>query len=88
MLLHKCGLEEMLYHEIRCAAVAVVSNRTGDSISGGDEDMEYFACYSTGGFLMLLDRWVSNGMKESPQVYAENVSSALLKFIGFSQKEG
>lgn len=44
-------------------------------------ESEFFARYSAGGFLMLLHCWIAEGMKETPESYAEKVSSALLKFI-------
>ncbi len=79
-LFHKCGVEEMIYHEISLASTKVVKERMGNS-SGNEEEKEYFACYSAGGFLMLLRRWVEEGMTEPPEVYAKKVGGAILKFL-------
>lgn len=81
LLLHKCGLEEMLYGRIRRVSAEVVGNRVEDGALKSDEELKYFACYSTGGFLMLLDCWIRDGMKEKPEEYAGKVSRILLKFI-------
>ena len=81
LLLYQCGREEMLYHEIRRASADVVRNRIGYNLEKEDMDPVYFACYSTGGFLMLLHQWISDGMQELPEEYAKKVSCALLKFI-------
>ncbi len=81
LLLYRCGLEELLYHEIRQASADVVRSRIGDNPKKEDSELEYFACYSAGGFLMLLDRWISDGMQEPPEEYAREVGSALSKFM-------
>lgn len=81
LLLYRCGLDEMLYCEIRRASLDVVGNRIGNKLEKEDSDIEYFACYSTGGFLMLLHRWIMDGMQEPPEEYANKASRALLKFI-------
>lgn len=79
-LFHKCGVEEMIYHEISLASTKVVKERMVNS-GGSEEEKEYFACYSAGGFLMLLRRWIEEGMTDAPELYAEKVSGAILKYI-------
>lgn len=81
LLLHKCGLEELLYNEIRQASVEIVKNRIPDNPEKAGADMAYFALYSTGGFLMLLHYWISNEMNEPPRTYAQKISSVLLKYL-------
>lgn len=81
LLLYQCGQEEMLFHEIRRTAADVVGNRIGNNLEKENMDIVYFAFYSTGGFLMLLHYWISDGMREPPKEYAKKVSSALLKFV-------
>lgn len=81
LLMQRCGLEEMLYYEISRASLEVVKNRIGDSPHKNAAGIEYFADYSTGGFLLLLRRWIVTEMKETPEQYANEVSEALLKFM-------
>ena len=81
LLLHQCGLEELLYGRIRRAAAEVVRKRVEDETLKEDEELNCFACYSAGGFLMLLDCWIKDGMKEKPEEYAGKVGRILLKFI-------
>lgn len=81
LLLHRCGLDERLYYAIGRASAEVVENRIGGSGGIDSRETEIFADYSTGGFILLLHRWVSEEMREEPQQYARTVSSALLKFI-------
>lgn len=81
MLLHKAGLDELLYCEISRQAMNVVKSRIDSKALRSDEDMRFFADYSTGGFILLLRRWVMEGMQEAPEQYAAKVSGALLKFI-------
>lgn len=82
LLMHRRGLDEMLYFELGRASRTVIKTRIG---SGGDwkndREMEYFADYSAGGFLLLLQRWIAEGMEGPPDQYAQAVSQALLKFI-------
>lgn len=81
LLMHRCGLDEMLYYEISCASREVVEARIGNQRYKNSSEMEYFADYSTGGFTLLLQRWVAKGMKEKPKQYARLVSDSLLKYI-------
>ncbi len=82
LLMHRCELEAMLYYEIGRASQMVVRARAGSKADKNSEEMEYFAEYSTGGFVFLLQRWVQKGMEEKPEQYARTVSESLLKFIG------
>lgn len=81
LILHKSGTDELLYQEISRVSAEVIKSRIMESKLKNTDGMEYFADYSTGGFLLLLKRWITGGMKENPRQYAENVSDALLKFI-------
>lgn len=81
LLLYNCGLEELLYSEIRRASDTVVRGRIGGRMEGKGEEIACFAAYSAGGFLMLLHRWIADGMEEPPQSYARRTSEALLTFI-------
>ncbi|MCI9439888.1 MAG: hypothetical protein HFH15_01370 [Ruminococcus sp.] len=49
--------------------------------------LTYFADYSTGGFTLLLQRWITKGMKEKPEQYARVVSESLLKYISPVQRK-
>lgn len=88
LLMHKCGLDEMLYYEISRASVEVVQNRMESSEDKNSTVIEYFAAYSTGGFILLLQRWIMAEMRETPEQYAKAVSGALLKFIRPVETEG
>ena len=82
LLMHQCGLDDMLYCEIGRAATAVVKNRMGsEQQSPEDWAIECFASYSAGGFGLLLQRWVESGMQEGPKHYARRGGKALLHFI-------
>lgn len=81
LLMHKCGLDDVLYYEISRTSTEVVKKRMDDGNLKNDLDMEFFAGYSAGGFLNLLHRWIADGMQEAPEKYAESVSKALLRFI-------
>lgn len=85
LLMHKAGLESMLYYEIRRASAEVVKSRIGNRTLQEAPELEYFADYSVGGFTNLLYRWVLEGMKEPPDQYAEKVGRSLLKFICMNQ---
>lgn len=74
-------MEEIIYSEIKRASARTVRNCIGSGLEEESEDSEYFACYSASGFLMLLQRRISEGIQESPQSYAGKTSNALLKFI-------
>lgn len=80
-LLQKCGLDRMLYYEISRVSSDVVKSRIGGKECKDVTGIEYFAAYSTGGFILLLQRWIMTGMRETPKQYAEAVSEALLRFI-------
>lgn len=80
LLLQKCRLDHMLYYEIGRASAQVVNSRMGRSEQENAEEIGLFADYSTGGFILLLQRWVRTGMQGSPEEYAQAVSRALLKF--------
>lgn len=81
LLLHRCGMEDMLFCEIGRVSPAVVRKRIGSDMLKKLPESEVFASYSAGGFLMLLHCWIAGEMKEPPESYAEKVSSALRKFI-------
>lgn len=81
MLMNQCGLDEMLYYEISRVSEGIVKNRVGCTELKNEEDIRFFACYSTGGFILLLQRWVIEGMRETPEEYAQKVSTAILKFV-------
>lgn len=81
LLLYGCGMEEMLFYEIGRASTTVVRKRIGSVMLKDLPESALFACYSAGGFLMLLHGWIAEGMEEPPKSYAEKVSGALLKFI-------
>lgn len=81
LLLHKSGLENFLYTVISNTSGEVIKNRIEDSMRKNMSDLGYFMDYSVGGFIKLLQRWIENGMEESPKYYAQKVSDALLKFI-------
>lgn len=81
LLMHKCGLDGMIYDAVSRASGKVMRNRIGEKESKNFSELEYFADYSTGGFLLLLQRWIMTGMQGTPEEYAEAVSGALMKFI-------
>lgn len=81
LLMHKQGMDEMLYYEIARASVDVVTKRMEKSPEKTMSEIEYFAAYSSGGFLLLLQRWIMTGMQETPEEYARAVGEALLKFV-------
>lgn len=78
--MYKSGLDEMLYYEISRASLEVVKGRIEGAEYKNVTGIEYFADYSTGGFVLLLQRWVESGMKETPEQYADAVSKSLLIF--------
>lgn len=81
ILLHMCGMDEMLYYEISRVSADVVKGRMDSSSRKNMRGIEYFADYSTGGFILLLKRWIEEGMTETPEQYAKAVSDALLQYI-------
>lgn len=74
LLLYKRGLANILFREISGASREVIQGRMGERAANG---MELFADYSAGGFLMLLHRWLENGMSGTPQAYAQKVCASL-----------
>ncbi len=81
LLMHKSGMDEMLYCEISRAAAEIVKGRVNGKEYKDTVEMEYFACYSAGGFGALLKRWIEEGMSEPPEEYAKKVSEGILQFI-------
>lgn len=81
LLLHKCGLDQLLYYEMSRASLAVVKGRMEGNTDQEEWEIACFAGYSTGGFLLLLQRWVESGMQENPKQYARMTGKALLRFI-------
>lgn len=81
LLMHKCGLDDVLYYELSRASMEVVEKRIGSREDKSAPGLEYFASYSAGGFLNLLHRWVMDGMRETPEKYAEKVREALLRYM-------
>lgn len=81
LLMRKSRMDEILYYEISRVSVAVVKSRIKEREYNNIGGIEYFADYSTGGFILLLQRWIVTGMQEAPEQYAKDVSEALLKFI-------
>lgn len=81
LLMHQSGLDELLYFEISRVSEDIVKKRMGCARAEKEENMRYFAYYSAGGFILLLHQWVMDGMKESPEQYAQKISTAVLKFM-------
>lgn len=81
LLLHKRGLDRIIYNEINHAAVNVISDRLPEELRKQREDIEFFALYSVGGFCNLLMSWVENGIKESPEVFSEKAGKAITKYL-------
>ena len=81
MLIHQCGLDQMLYYEVSRVSVDIVKSRIGCSEAKNEQDMSFFAYYSTGGFILLLQRWILEEMRETPEQYAQKVSRAILNFM-------
>lgn len=82
LLMHESGLDEMLFYEISRVSTEVIKSRIRDEQLKDGREMAYFADYSAGGFILLLHRWIMEGMQGPPEQYAEAVSGALLKFMG------
>lgn len=81
LLLHRRGLDKMLYYEIGCLSMGTVKNRIGSGEKRELEGIHYFLDYSAGGFMNLLYRWVAEGMEDMPEEFAGKVSRALLEFL-------
>lgn len=81
LLMHKCGLDETLYYEISRVSEDIIRHRIDDRIYINHRKLKYFADYSTGGFILLLHRWIMEEMRETPEQYAQTVSEAILEFI-------
>lgn len=83
ILMHQCGLAEMLYYEISRVSEEIVKNRMKNTEIRNSPEAKLFAYYSAGGFLLLLHQWILEGMSEKPEQYARKVSNAILKFFSF-----
>jgi len=81
LLMHQCGMDDMLYYELSRASWEVVRKRIGSEMLRCDPKAEYFATYSAGGFLNLLHRWILEGMQGTAEEYAENVRESLLAYL-------
>ena len=81
LLMMGAGLQEKLYYEICRVSEEVVKHRIMDEAVRDGEGTALFASYSTGGFVLLLHRWIAEGMEGSPAAYAQKISGALLQFI-------
>lgn len=81
MVMSRCGLEAMLNYEISRVSEKIVKARISCEEVKYEQDMRFFAYYSTGGFILLLQRWITEGMREKPEQYAQKVSTAILKFM-------
>ncbi|MCR1919696.1 TetR/AcrR family transcriptional regulator [Frisingicoccus caecimuris] len=79
LLMNQSGLGEMIYYEISRASEEIVKKRIGCEKVRNGQDVRFFAYYSTGGFILLLHHWIIDGMKETPEQYAQQVSRAILK---------
>ncbi len=79
LLMNQSGLGEMIYYEISRASEEIVKKRIGCEKVRNGQDVRFFAYYSTGGFILLLHHWIIDGMKETPEQYAQQVSCAILK---------
>lgn len=81
LLMHRSGLDAMLYYELSRAAGEIIENRIAEEGGWEPDELGYFADYTAGGFLFLLYRWIDSGMKEPPGEYAEKTGKAVLKFL-------
>lgn len=81
LLLYQRGMKDMLFYEIGCAAREVVESRVEETGRKNHGAIACFSDYSSGGFLMLLYRWLEEGMEGTPEDYAAKVCAALMKFI-------
>lgn len=81
LLMHRCGMGEMLYYEISRASEGVVKGRISGGENGDEQEVRFFAYYSAGGFILLLHHWITEGMKGTPEQYARRVSRAVLRYI-------
>ena len=81
LLLHRSGLESMLYLGINRASERVIRSRIGEHPLQQMPELIYFIEYSTGGFINLLYRWIREGMELSPQEYAKLTGGAITKVI-------
>lgn len=85
LLMHKQGLDELVCGEINRAALSVIQSRIKAMEYKDSGETEYFADYSTGGFTLLLQRWIMHGMELGPEEYAEAVSSSVQRFLNSLQ---
>lgn len=80
LLMERRGCWGMLYDGISRVSEDIVKNRMDlGEVDGADVGL--FACYSAGGFLLLLHRWIGEGMREEPERYAKRVSQSIARFI-------
>lgn len=84
LLFHQRGMDKFLYDALGNISRDVIQRRMNGR---KEEKKEYFVDYTAGGFLMLLRRWVEEGMEEVPEVYAPKVYFSLQKFIRPVQEE-
>ena len=75
------GLGEMVYYEISRVSEEIVKKRIGSEKVRNGQDVRFFAYYSVGGFILLLQHWIIDGMRETPEQYAQQVSRAILKYM-------
>ncbi|MDO5540851.1 MAG: TetR/AcrR family transcriptional regulator [Eubacteriales bacterium] len=81
MVMNQCGLREKLYYEISRVSEEIVKNRISCKEVRNGQEVRYFAYYSAGGFILLLHHWIIEGMRETPDEYAQKVSRAISQFI-------
>lgn len=86
--MQKCGSEDVLYCELNRGAMEVIKQRIGSSRQRFDSEEKYFITYSAGGFINLLHSWIMDGMRGTPEEYAQNVTESLLKFIPAGREPG
>ena len=63
------------------AVLAPLESRVEETGRKNHGAIACFSDYSSGGFLMLLYRWLEEGMEGTPEDYAAKVCAALMKFI-------
>lgn len=81
LLMDQSGLGEMVYYEISRVSEEIVKKRIGSEKVRNGQDVRFFAYYSVGGFILLLQHWIIDGMRETPEQYAQQGSRAILKYM-------
>ena len=81
LLLHRSGLDSMLFLGINRASEQVIRSRIGEHPMQQIPELIYFITYSTGGFMNLLFDWIKSGMEMRPETYAEVTSDAIKKVL-------